>query len=189
MAEADAAASLSCDLADWLSWNVWGVIADDEMDAATQKQTVEAMLTEFHDLVLKVATVLIDSDAMSDAAEAGKAFTRMTGCHVASSAIARVPRQDMDADDPPAEEFADEAPIPDVPHANTHWMRWRGQFSGARPPPAGTYRTERRAPEPLAAPEQVRAGGRRLWLAARRARAPRAGRPRWQVPPAGVLHL
>jgi HK97 family phage prohead protease len=70
--EAQATASLIADISDNLSWQVWNVIADDEMDSATQVKTVDAMLGEFHDIVLKVATALIEQDASSDAAEMGK---------------------------------------------------------------------------------------------------------------------
>lgn len=71
-AEASASMDVLDNLSDSLSWQVFGVIADDTMDAATQISTVEAMLTEFHAIALKVATALIESDAASDAAEAAK---------------------------------------------------------------------------------------------------------------------
>jgi len=71
-AEASAASSVITDMVYDLSWQVFSTIADDEMDAATQISTVDAMLTEFHAIALKVATALIESDAASDAAEAAK---------------------------------------------------------------------------------------------------------------------
>ena len=79
-AEAEATATLISDLADRLSWNAWSTIADDTKDAASQKATVAAMLDEFVTLVTKVSTVLIESDAASDAAEAAKSYkdTRVT---------------------------------------------------------------------------------------------------------------
>jgi hypothetical protein len=59
------------DLADRLTSAVWNTIANDDMDAAAEA-TIDATLTEFHSLVMKVATVLIDADAASDAAEEGQ---------------------------------------------------------------------------------------------------------------------
>jgi len=68
------------DLADRLTSAVWNTIGDDTLDPATQKATIDATLTEFHSLVMKVATVLIDADAASDAVEAAKSYkeTRIT---------------------------------------------------------------------------------------------------------------
>jgi len=79
-AETEATVSVIDDLADRLTSAVWNTIGDDTMDAATQKATIDATLTEFHSLVMKVATVLIDADAASDAVEAAKSYkeTRIT---------------------------------------------------------------------------------------------------------------
>jgi len=71
-AETEATVGVIDDLADRLTSAVWNTIANDDMDAATQKATIDATLTEFHSLVMKVATVLIDADAASDAAEEGQ---------------------------------------------------------------------------------------------------------------------
>jgi HK97 family phage prohead protease len=79
-AETEATVGVIDDLADRLTSAVWNTIGDDTMDAATQKATIDATLTEFHSLVMKVATVLIDADAASDAVEAAKSYqeTRIT---------------------------------------------------------------------------------------------------------------
>ncbi len=79
-AETEATVGVIDDLADRLTSAVWNTIGDDTMDAATQKSTIDATLTEFHSLVMKVATVLIDADAASDAVEAAKSYkeTRIT---------------------------------------------------------------------------------------------------------------
>jgi len=71
-AETAATVGVIDDLADRLTSAVWNTIANDDMDAATQKATIDATLTEFHSLVMKVATVLIDADAASDAVEEGQ---------------------------------------------------------------------------------------------------------------------
>jgi HK97 family phage prohead protease len=71
-AETEATVGVIDDLADRLTSAVWNTIGDDNMDAATQKATIDATLTEFHSLVMKVATVLIDADAASDAVEAAE---------------------------------------------------------------------------------------------------------------------
>jgi len=71
-AETEATVGVIDDLADRLTSAVWNTIANDDMDAATQKATIDATLTEFHSLVMKVATVLIDADAASDAVEEGQ---------------------------------------------------------------------------------------------------------------------
>ena len=68
-AETEATVGVIDDLSDRLTSAVWNTIANDDMDAATQKATIDATLTEFHSLVMKVATVLIDADAASDAQE------------------------------------------------------------------------------------------------------------------------
>ena len=70
--ETEAAVGFIDDLSDRLCMAVWNTIANDDMDAATQKATIDATLTEFHSLVMKVATVLIDADAASDALEDGE---------------------------------------------------------------------------------------------------------------------
>ncbi len=79
-AETEATVSVIDDLANRLTSAVWNTIGDDTMDPATQKATIDATLTEFHSLVMKVATVLIDADAASDAVEAAKSYkeTRIT---------------------------------------------------------------------------------------------------------------
>jgi HK97 family phage prohead protease len=79
-AETEATVSVIDDLADRLTSAVWNTIGDDTIDPATQKATIDATLTEFHSLVMKVATVLIDADAASDAVEAAKSYkeTRIT---------------------------------------------------------------------------------------------------------------
>ncbi len=71
-AETEATVGVIDDLSDRLCSAVWSTISNDDMDAATQKATIDATLTEFHSLVMKVATVLIDADAASDAAEEGQ---------------------------------------------------------------------------------------------------------------------
>jgi len=71
-AETEATVGVIDDLSDRLCMAVWTTIANDDMDAATQKATIDATLTEFHSLVMKVATVLIDADAASDALEDGE---------------------------------------------------------------------------------------------------------------------
>ncbi len=79
-AETEATVGVIDDLADRLTSAVWNTIGDDTMDPATQKATIDATLTEFHALVMKVANVLIDADAASDAVEAAKSYkeTRIT---------------------------------------------------------------------------------------------------------------
>lgn len=74
-AETEATVSVIDDLADRLTSAVWNTIANDTMDPAEQKAIIDATLTEFHSLVMKVATVLIDADAASDAVEAAKSYT------------------------------------------------------------------------------------------------------------------
>jgi len=71
-AEADATQEVLESLSDDLSWKVWSTVADDTMDAPEQIAQVDAMLTEFHTIMLKVATTLIEQDAASDAAEEGQ---------------------------------------------------------------------------------------------------------------------
>ncbi len=71
-AETEATVGVIDDLSDRLTSAVWNTISDDSMDATEQKATVDATLTEFHSLVMKVATVLIDADAASDAVEEGQ---------------------------------------------------------------------------------------------------------------------
>jgi len=71
-AETEATVGVIDDLSDRLCMAVWTTISNDDMDAATQKATIDATLTEFHSLVMKVATVLIDADAASDAVEEGQ---------------------------------------------------------------------------------------------------------------------
>ncbi len=68
-AETEATVGFIDDLSDRLCMAAWNTIANDDMDAATQKATIDATLAEFHNLVMKVATVLIDADAASDALE------------------------------------------------------------------------------------------------------------------------
>jgi len=79
-AETVATVGVIVDLADSLTSAVWNTIGNDKMDPAEQKATIDATLTEFHSLVMKVATVLIDADAASDAVEAAKSHkeTRAT---------------------------------------------------------------------------------------------------------------
>ena len=71
-AETEATVGVIDDLSDRLTSAVWNTIANDDIDAEEQKATIDATLTEFHSLVMKVATVLIDADAASDAAEEGQ---------------------------------------------------------------------------------------------------------------------
>jgi len=71
-AEADATQEVLESLSDDLSWKVWSTVADDTLDAPEQIAQVDAMLTEFHTIMLKVATTLIQQDAASDAAEEGQ---------------------------------------------------------------------------------------------------------------------
>jgi len=71
-AEADATQEVLESLSDDLSWKVWATVADDTLDAPEQIAQVDAMLTEFHTIMLKVATTLIQQDAASDAAEEGQ---------------------------------------------------------------------------------------------------------------------
>ncbi len=68
-AETEATVGVIDDLADRLTSAVWNTIGDDTMDPAEQKATIDATLIEFHSLVMKVATVLIDADAAADATE------------------------------------------------------------------------------------------------------------------------
>ena len=72
--EADATAEVIGSISDDLSWKVWSVIISEDMAAAEQVAAVDAMLTEFHTIVLKVATALIEQDAISDQAEAAKSL-------------------------------------------------------------------------------------------------------------------
>ncbi len=68
-AEADATQQVLESLSDDLSWKVWATVADDTLDTPEQIAQVDAMLTEFHTIMLKVATTLIEQDAASDAVE------------------------------------------------------------------------------------------------------------------------
>ena len=65
-AEANATAMLIANIADDLSWRVWGTISDEESDAGAKTATVDAMLAEFHTLILRVATTLIEHQATAD---------------------------------------------------------------------------------------------------------------------------
>jgi HK97 family phage prohead protease len=72
-AEADATELLIAQVSDDLSWTVWGTIIDETLDAPAKTAKVDAILGEFHDIVLRVATTLIEHQAASNP-EATKAL-------------------------------------------------------------------------------------------------------------------
>jgi hypothetical protein len=73
-AEAGAASNMIYGLADSLIWRVSDVIAYSEQTPAERVSQVDAMLTEFHAIALRVATALINGMGDEPAADAAKAL-------------------------------------------------------------------------------------------------------------------